>query len=58
MISRQTVARAFVGAGAAVTVVGGVLLVLDLRGGTGAPQQKAGLGCFAGACGAFASGRF
>jgi hypothetical protein len=40
-----------------VTVVGGVLLVLDLRPRSGG-TQKAGIGCFEGACGAFAIGRF
>jgi tetratricopeptide (TPR) repeat protein len=57
MTSLQTGARVMVGVGAAVTVAGGVLLVFDLRR-PAAPPVKAGLGCFMGACGAIASGRF
>jgi tetratricopeptide (TPR) repeat protein len=56
MTSRQLAARVLVGVGAAATALGGVLLVLDLRGGS-APQ-KASVGCVDGACGAFVSGRF
>lgn len=59
MNSRATAARALVAVGAVATAAGGVFLVLDLRGGgSSAPPAKAGLGCFMGACGAVASGRF
>jgi tetratricopeptide (TPR) repeat protein len=55
--TRQTAARVLVGVGAAATAAGGVLLVLDLRGGSSAPA-KTGIGCLDGACGAFVAGRF
>jgi len=58
MTTDQTAARALVGVGAALVVTGGVLLAVDLRSGAGAPPPRAGLGCFLGACGAVASGRF
>jgi tetratricopeptide (TPR) repeat protein len=57
MTTFQTASRVLVGVGAVATAAGGVLLVLDLRGGGDAPP-KATVGCFAGACGAFATGRF
>jgi hypothetical protein len=42
--------------GAVATAAGGALLVIDLlpRGA----DKRAGLGCFDGGCGAFATGRF
>lgn len=61
MVSRQTAARVLVGIGAAATVAGGVLLVLDLRApskDTAADPPKAALGCHVGTCGAFVTGRF
>ena len=57
MQGKQLAARVLVGVGAAATAVGGVLLVLDLRG-TGSAPRKAAIGCVNGACGAFVSGRF
>ncbi|MFT3771179.1 MAG: PEGA domain-containing protein [Minicystis sp.] len=57
MAGRQTAARVFVGVGAVATAAGAVFLVLDLKSGSSA-QQKAQLGCFQGACGAFVTGRF
>jgi hypothetical protein len=57
MHTRQTAARVLAGAGAAVTVAGGVLLVLDLKPRSSG-AAKAGIGCLDGACGAFATGRF
>ncbi len=58
MTSDQTAARVLAGVGAALTVTGGVLLAVELRPGAGDPPAQAGLGCFLGACGAVASGRF
>jgi tetratricopeptide (TPR) repeat protein len=59
MTTYQTASRVMVGVGAAATVAGGVLLVLDLKPpGAGDKAPKTGLGCFGGACGAFAAGRF
>ena len=57
MVTRQTAARALVGIGAAATVAGGVLLVLDLRSGSKEPA-KAALGCRGSTCGVFVAGRF
>jgi tetratricopeptide (TPR) repeat protein len=57
MTTYQTAARATVVVGALATAAGGVLLVFDLKGPASAPA-KAGIGCFMGACGAVASGRF
>jgi hypothetical protein len=57
MTTYQTAARAMVGVGAVVTAGGVVLLALDLRASSSAPA-KVGLACFAGACGAVATGRF
>ena len=58
MTGRQTAARVFLGVGAAATVVGAALLVVDLRGKSAAPARQASVGCFGGACGAFARGSF
>ncbi len=58
MTSDQTNARVLAGVGAALVVTGGVLLVVDLRPASSAAPARAGLGCFLGACGAVASGRF
>ncbi len=58
MTTRQTAARVMVGVGAGLVVVGGVLLVVDLRKPSAPSQQKVGFGCFQGACGALASGSF
>jgi tetratricopeptide (TPR) repeat protein len=58
MQSRQTAARVFLGAGAAVTVAGGVLLLLDLRSGRQEAAPRAGAFCTGGGCGVFASGNF
>lgn len=54
--SRQTAARVFLGAGGALLLTGGVMLLLD----KGAPSQpvKAGLICLPGGCGATAQGNF
>jgi tetratricopeptide (TPR) repeat protein len=64
MVTRQTAARVLVGIGAAATVAGGVLLVLDLRSaskgqdtGSRAPARAA-FGCAGSTCGAFVAGRF
>ncbi len=59
MTTFQTASRAMVGVGAAALVAGGVLLFLDLRPqGSDGKAPTTALGCFSGACGAFASGRF
>jgi tetratricopeptide (TPR) repeat protein len=58
MTTYQTAARAMVGVGAVVTAGGVVLLALDLRGSSSPAPTKVGVSCFAGACGAVATGRF
>jgi hypothetical protein len=59
MESRQLTARVLAGVGAAVTVAGGVLLVLDLTADTASDQSAAvGFGCGRDGCGITASGRF
>lgn len=58
MTGRQTAARVFLGVGAAATVAGVALLVVDLRGRSAAPARQASAGCFGAACGAFARGSF
>jgi len=59
MESRQLVARILAGAGAAATVVGGVLLYLDLTAEPSGPESaRLGFGCGPGACSVTASGRF
>jgi len=59
MVTYQTASRALVGVGAALTVAGGVLLLVDLKPwASGDKSAKTGLGCSGGACGAFVSGRF
>ena len=57
MQTRATAARSMLGIGLGATAVGGALLIVDLTRRPAAPE-KAGLGCFDGACGAFAGGRF
>jgi tetratricopeptide (TPR) repeat protein len=54
----QTAARAMVGVGAVFTAGGVVLLAIDLKGPAGGATPKAAFGCFQGACGAVATGRF
>jgi hypothetical protein len=59
MESRQLVARVLAGAGAAATVVGGVLLYLDLTAEPSAPESaRLSFGCSPDACSITASGRF
>jgi tetratricopeptide (TPR) repeat protein len=59
--SRATTARILTGAGAALAVTGGILLVVDAgKGSSSAARQgpRVGLGCSGGFCGASAFGRF
>lgn len=60
MTTFQSASRAMVAVGAVATAAGAVFLVIDLRrpGTAAPPPAKAGIGCFMGACGAVASGRF
>jgi hypothetical protein len=59
MTTLQSAARAMAAVGAVATAAGGALLIVDLtRSSGGAAPKKVGIGCFTGACGAFASGRF
>jgi tetratricopeptide (TPR) repeat protein len=55
--SQATTARILAGVGAALTVTGGILFIVDA--GHGSPSSpRVGLGCYGGFCGASASGRF
>ncbi|MBI5532970.1 MAG: PEGA domain-containing protein [Deltaproteobacteria bacterium] len=64
MQSRQTVSRVLVGVGAAATIAGGVLLMIDLQSkgpsepSRGGSSRRVGVGCTGYGCGLVAAGSF